>query len=189
MSDTTTNATWEGVCPNCGAKQPRPLDQCWLCGVAFDEVGATGVVAHEQPASYSLSTLLLIMTLACICFALMAAAPGLGVFVGILLVPVFIRTSMVLKKREAEGIPTSRIEKWSLALGSFAAATVMATVVLSTSFAAFCFSCLVGLSASGNGDGGAILLACLVGGSVLLLMVYLMAKWARVRFRRDTERN
>jgi hypothetical protein len=188
MSDTTTDGKWERVCPNCGAKQPRQLDQCWLCGEAFDEA-ATGVVAHEQPTSYSLSTLLLIMTLACICFALIAAAPGLGVFVGILLVPVFIRTSMVLKKREAEGIVTSWLEKWSLALGSFAAATVMATVVLSTSFAAFCFSCLAGYSAAGNGnDGGPILLACLVGGSVLLLMVYLMAKWARVRFRRDTSR-
>jgi hypothetical protein len=189
MSDTATDAKWKAICPKCGAKQPRPLDECWLCGLAFDEAGSTGVVAHEQPASYSLSTLLLIMTLACICFALVAAAPGLGVFVGILLVPVFIRTSMVLKKREAQGIATSRVEKWSLALGSFAVATVMAILVLSTSFAAFCFSCLVGLSAGNGGDGGPIILACLAGGAVLLLMVYLMAKWVRVRFRRDTEGN
>ena len=177
------------VCSKCGASQPRQLDRCWLCGVAFDGAPVTGVVAHEQPASYSLSTLLLIMTLACICFALLAVAPGLGVFVGILLVPVFIRTSLVLKKREAKGIATSRAEKWSLALGSFAVATVMAILVLSTSFAAFCFSCLAGYSAAGNGnDSGPIIIACLVGGSVLLLMVYLMAKWARERFRRDTER-
>jgi hypothetical protein len=187
MSETKPVAEPVIACPNCGAEQPEPAATCWLCGQKLGDAGVVTTTRRDPGVSFSLSTVLLVITLACICFALLAAAPGLGILAAVLLVPVFIRTTMVLKQREARGIETSQVEKWSLAIGSFFTAMVMATVVLSTAFAAFCFSCLAGYSVSGRGDDSTpIVVAFIVGGAVTLFMVYLMAGWARKRYRRDT---
>jgi hypothetical protein len=50
----------------------------------------------------------LLMTLASVCFGLLAVAPGLGIPVCVLLVPVLIRTTMVVRRREAAGAAVSR---------------------------------------------------------------------------------
>jgi hypothetical protein len=187
MSELPTESRPAGVCPHCGAERVRGAATCWLCGAKLGEAEFTAAAGQSPPMSFSMSAMLLVMTLACICFALLAAAPGLGIFVGVILVPVFIRTARVIKVREARGIETTAVEKWSLAIGSFFAATVMAIVVLFTAFAAFCFSCLAGYAAAGNGnDSAPVVIAFLVAGAVTLLVVYWMARWARARYRRDT---
>src|SRR5688572_10392620 len=106
-------------CPHCGAVRAWGVP-CWLCGAAAESVkGSTHIISEPRaPAvpprgvvSYSLSTLMLIMTLAAVGCALIVTLPGLGVPVCILLVPVLIRTAMVVRRREEAGRPVSAGEK------------------------------------------------------------------------------
>lgn len=134
--------------------------------------------------SFSLSTLLLLMTLAAICFGLLAAAPGLGVPMCVLLVPVLIRTVMVVRRREASGLPVSRAKKIGLMATSFGVATVVAVVVAVAAFCSFCGVCLLGIGGS-NEEAmlGAGIMFSLAGVSVVMLVF--LGKWIRRRYRRD----
>lgn len=183
------------VCPQCGAQQPGETNACWLCGA---EIAAAGIAsASSDPVqtaperfSFSLSTLLLLMTLASVCFGLLAVAPGLGVPMCVLLVPVLVRTAKVVRRREAAGLPVSHAERVSLMLSSFGVATVLAVVVSASAFAGFCGVCLLAIS-PGQYGGPWILLwgfgMCAVAAFAVWLVV-LVVKWVRRRYRRDIGR-
>ena len=128
------------ACPHCQAQQPSEKDRGWLCGAEFlagvDQSPIVEPKSHPDRFSFSLSTLFLLMTLASVCFGLLAVAPGLGIPVCVLLVPVLVRTTMVVRRREAAGAAVSRAEKVSLMASSFGVATVLAVVVSSASLPA-----------------------------------------------------
>jgi hypothetical protein len=131
---------------------------------------------------------MLLTTLAAACFGLLATLPGLGIMVCILMVPVLIRTARVVRRREVAGGFVSPVEKISLMVTSFAATTILATVV---GFATFCCACAVCATAFGVAEGeteilGIALLAA-AGAAVAILVSRKLIKWSRWRFKRDVE--
>lgn len=165
---------------------------CWLCGTPVVppasslETSAPSVERSQAAAprpdagvSYSLSTLMLITTLVAVCCGLFVAAPGLGVGVCILLVPVLVRTAMVVSRREEAGLPVSAGEKIGLVIGSFVVTTVVLTVVAVAAVGTFCAVCLTARTEA------AIPFALLIGGGAGIAILVLMIRWVRHRYRRD----
>ncbi len=183
----------EDACPKCGAQQPRKTDVCWLCGakITADAVGTQPIdptLAAPQQFSFSLSTLLLLMTLASVCFGLLAVAPGLGIPMCVLLVPVLVRTAMVVRRREAAGLVVSHVEKIGLMASSFSVAIVLAAVVSAAAFAGFCGVCLLMVSPDNKYGGPGVLawgigMCAIAAGAVW--MAIRVTKWIRRRYRRD----
>lgn len=180
-------------CPKCGAQQPRKLAECWLCGTELTEESfaagtADPVRIAPERFSFSLSTLLLLVTLASVCFGLLVVAPGLGVPMCVLLVPVLVRTAMVVRRREAVGRPVSRAEKISLVVSSLGVASVLAVVVSAAAFAGFCGVCLLIVSADNHyGGSGALvwgLVMCCAAAAAVGATIGVI-KWIRQRYRRD----
>ena len=183
----------EKVCPKCSAQQPLGTDLCWLCGAEVPVDGGAEVVVDPvavapQRFSFSLSTLLLLITLASVCMGLLAVAPGLGVPMCVLLVPVLVRTAMVVRRREAAGLPVSRVEKIGLAASSFGVASVLAIVVSAAAFAGFCGVCLLMVSADGRYGGPGMFAwgvgMCFIAALAVWISIGVL-KWIRRRYRRD----
>ncbi len=135
---------------------------------------------------------MLVMTLASICFGLLAVAPGLAVPMCVLLVPVFVRTAMVVRRREASGLAVSSTEKVTLFIGSFGVATVVAVVVGVAAFCSFCGVCLLAVSVDNSYGGpgwflGGILMFAIAG--VSIRWVARSIKWIRRRYRHDANIN
>lgn len=170
-------------CKSCGAQQTRKVDCCWLCGREMAE--AYGHRPYVEKFSFSLSTLLLITTLASIAFGLLAVAPGLGVFVCIIILPVFVRTLLVLRKREAKGMDVSPRTKTILFWGSFFSASLIAILVSITAFGAFCVSLCFLAPRSGGGIYFVYIFTTLATLSVITIAFF----WVRDRYERDTRRD
>ena len=184
------------TCPHCQAQQPGEVDRCWLCGGALSATIDAATDPADQAArrdhfSFSLSTLFLLMTLASVCFGLLAVWPGLGIPVCVLLVPVLIRTTMVVRRREAAGTAVSRAARVSLMASSFGVATVLAVVVSSAAFSGFCGVCLLMVSPDRKYGGPGMLLwgigMCVLAAIGVWLTIR-VAKWIRRRYRRDIGR-
>jgi len=182
-------------CPRCGAAIDAARATCWLCGaelgpaVAAPRAGAerTAAVAKLPPEfSYSLSTLLLITTLVAVAFGLLSVAPGLGIIVCILLVPVLVRTAMVVRRREAAGRPVSVGQKFGMILGSLVVAHVILAVVIVSAVGTFCAVCL-GIAGTRGPDDAVIWFAILAAAFATILLLVLMFRWVRARYRRDIQ--
>lgn len=194
MSESSTPL--EVVCPRCEAVVAGDATRCWLCHGSLD--GTTPPLATPSPvarmapihraASFSLSTMLLITTLVAICCGLLAAAPGLGIVVCVLLAPVLVRTARVVRRREAAGARVSPAEKVSLAATSLVVAMVMATVVGFAAFCCFCAVCAFAYGSSGN-QPGLLLLAfgVSVAAGLSLWGFGKLVQWSRRRFERDSQ--
>lgn len=185
-------------CPDCRATSPAGSEHCWLC---LAELSAVDQSAPRSPSasiadgpSFSLSTLMLLVTMASIGCGLMALFPGFGVLAALVLVPVLIRTSMVVEKRKADGDRVSSDERARLFLTSYAVTSVISIVLLAcvcfSAFAAFCVVCSYFDLGHGGGNrtkrefyylllGGALL----ANGLVIILTFY----FVRWRYRRDTK--
>jgi hypothetical protein len=185
-----TPSLTQRVCPVCGAGVTSEQTTCWLCGAALGAAAPLAVDAPPPPAalfeehrpgsiSYSLGTMMLITTMVAVCCGLVVVAPGLGIGVCIVLVPVLVRTSMVVKQREAAGRPVSMGEKIGLAVVSFIVTNVILVVVLVAAVGTFCAVCL------GAGSEAAIPFALLIGGGAGIAVIVLLSKWVRSRYRRD----
>lgn len=183
------------VCPECGAQQGNHQGSCWLCRADLAQVNVppaapsaseTAVSPPQQPFSFQLSTMMLLVTLAAVCFGLLAAAPGLAIPMCVLLIPVVVRTSMVVSRRQAAGKPVSVSQKVGLFLTSFAVATVLSVVVLVAAFCSFCGVCLMAFS--GGTSEAAIwgVLICAVGIAAAATTVYLVKEVKR-RYDRDIQ--
>lgn len=188
------------ICPHCSTKQLGPSEKCWLCEKVFaDEfssavdpkgtanVGLPSPLHDPVQVSFSLATLLLLMTLASVCLGLFAIYPGLGIFACLIAMPVFFRTLTVVRHREKRGQKVSASEKMVMFITSFAIGSVLSIVVGVAAFCSFCGVCLAVFSgAEGKGD-----LFALAGGICLLGVVAIVAcialvKWIRRRYDRET---
>jgi len=196
----TSDDPWDKICPHCGAKVLRQARRCWLCGSDVEgalpaapppvaKQGKIPAVARPTKAgfSYSLSTLMLITTLVAVCFGLFSVAPGLGVWICIFLAPVLVRTAMVVRRRKAAGRPVSVGQKFGMILGSLVVAHVILAVVTVSAIGTFCAVCL-GIAESTPGpDEAAIPFAILAAALAAILLLVLMFRWVRARYRRDIQ--
>lgn len=172
-------------CPECAAQLTKLDETCWLCGATVrpdqiknDEIIlATGVAS---PASFTLEELMAAVTLIAVCLGLFTIYPGLAILLSIILSPVFLRTVLVVRRREALGLPVSPARKAWLFIGSFFTTVVILVLVTVASIGTFCAICL------GAGTEKAIPIAAMVGGITTILAIITSVAWIRWRWRRHT---
>lgn len=186
------------LCPECDAPVIPDRSDCWLCGAKLANQGHVPTAVppraiappSSEPISFGLSTLMLIVTLAAVCFGLLVQAPGLAIPMCVLLIPVFVRTVMVVRRREASGLPVSPMQKVGMFLGSFGVASLLAVVVCVAAFCSFCGVCLLAVSPDQKYGGAGVALwgigMCAAAAAAVVGIVFI-AKWIRRRYVRDTQ--
>ncbi len=145
-------------CRGCGAKRQAFVTVCWLCGAPADApdgiderdrpLGSrveqpVGIAERRSIATIGLSTLMVLVVLCAVLYAVFLEWPGLGGLLAIVLTPVMVLTIKDVVKREVWGRPMTVWEK----LGTFAAATglvvVSIAVLVVVTFVAFYACCFV----------------------------------------------
>jgi hypothetical protein len=115
-------------CPQCDAVNRATAERCWLCdGVlpVVDDIPKRTEQAPPDPeriepvGGFSLASLMLFMTLACVVLGVISIAPGLGVPLAIVAFFAWLRTSDVVRRRAEQGSAASATAKIELFLRSF----------------------------------------------------------------------
>jgi hypothetical protein len=190
-----SNASTEAVrCPDCGAANGATNANCWLCrrDLAIDARGVgvdapASLRARAQPPAeiarrpqFALSTLMLIVTLLCICLGLVSIAPGLIVPLIAVVVPALVRT-MVAARRLDERTGAATMEN---RIGAFLVS--MGIVILTWIAGLFTFgvACFVTIWVACNGpakyrDTAGVVFWAGLAGSILLMVILLRVTWPR----------
>jgi hypothetical protein len=184
------------TCTGCGAALSGTVSCCWLCGqVQADATAAASPLAPPAaaalppppaaagPWTFSLSSLMLMMTLIAVCFGLGGVNPGLGIGVAILVTPAALRTAVAATRRRREGRGMTIDEK----IAAFAASLGVVVAIIVATGAAFYATCWAGFF------GGAMLsepfakgydglfiglwTGVILGGLVGLYVLYRMLRW------------
>lgn len=186
------------ICPDCGAVNSAGAGRCWLCQRALgsgnapatksDGSTAKGVPPQAMPAgvgrgpgTFSLATLMLLVTLAAVLCGLTAVAPGLGIPLAVLVTPALIRTFAATNVRRAQGLePTAEAK-----IGMFLASIGLMVLIMIAGFAVFFVGCCATFSMasanSGNFSNSRIVAATvLTFVAVVGVMIWLFIKyWPR----------
>ncbi len=189
MNPITTTAS-EMMCPQCGARQPRVGDECWLCGAVRGQDGLLGGPQGSRRFAFSLGTLLWINTLVACSAGLVVVLPGLGVLVTLVLIPVTLRTLLVLKRRRERGIATARWEKVSLFARSFVRTALIAIFACASLVELFVVGLLILLLAANGALNDSLIVSSL--GALVTVALWVLATLAcgvEKRFRNDTTRH
>ncbi len=177
-----TNSS-EISCPYCGALNARWDGNCWLCkqtinlnpAIADEPILAEPVDVKPQ---FGLSTLLLIVTLFCLCLGLIAIAPGLIVPIVVIVVPALIRTS-VASRVSGQTSTVDKVASFSASLGI----VVLIWIAGLIAFGAACTLIVVGgaaLDFSDNVVGMLLLLGVVAVIGAFALMIWLLyLSWPR----------
>ena len=117
---------------------------------------------------------MLVVSLAAVCLGLIAEAPGLGIFVSLMLVPALVHTAQNVRQRELAGEKVSVATKAGLLLGSFGLAIVLIAVIGIAAFCTLCGVCLTFVSVGTGGVSGIFpgLLLCCVGTGAIMVLVF-----------------
>ena len=141
------------ICPDCGAHSNRGVSRCWLCTADLPEEIVTAELVPEPPAarsfSFTLMSVLGVITLVAVAFGIVDTAPGLSLLIGLVGAPALIVTSVRSGRRRAVGQQMS----WSESVASFlrsAAMVVGVLILLSLSgFLALFLVCVFAIRYSG----------------------------------------
>jgi hypothetical protein len=148
------------------------------------------VIHKGTAASFSLGSLLLVITAIGVLLGITVAAPGLGIALALLAVPPAIRTVMVVKQRQSAGQATGGTEKATLFLVSAFVTWVIVVALVASCCLTFCGVCAGGLVLSGGSPDEQLLL--LLAGSatvvVAILVLWAFSYWIHARWRRDTKK-
>ncbi len=150
------SSTPSGGCRDCGAPLKLDQAQCWLCqskpvATTANKAGAGRPVDSRAAYQYSLSSLLLIMTLIAILCSISALHPGLGIAVAILVVPPLVRTCLTAARRKTRGQPLSAGGKVAMFLLTLAMFAAVSMAVGAAFFFTFLATCAVGVSLQQGG--------------------------------------
>jgi hypothetical protein len=171
-------------CPECGAEKQAAADDCWLCkasrlesGTKVEPAKAESLVAEAHDPThqtFTLNSLLLIVTLVAVCLGVVVQAPGLGVPLALLSAPALFRTVRIRSIRRTRGVAMSGFDKALVFLGSLAVVTIITAASLAA-FVAICFS--MGLVAFEINSQGLFGLAWILGIGGGLLVGVLLFRW------------
>ncbi|HWB11373.1 MAG TPA: hypothetical protein VG826_19240 [Pirellulales bacterium] len=196
-------------CPECGAAYRLGGGRCWLCGgrlpqhegqgalprpapaSRYGEIIEAALVSQETAATFSLSSLFLVMTLAAVSAGAFAAAPGLGIFFVVIAAPALIRTIVIGSRRKRLGVATSRGEKifnFLQSIGVMILILVCIVVALGVALFAACTGALAGGVVSesiGKSTDAAMIGGAAAGGLIALVGIgtVLWAIWNKKRSR------
>ena len=199
MSDVAANR----VCPWCQSELTQAAKVCWRCGLKPKlkatkvNVRASGdpanpISTHPQGLfSFGLSSLFLTTAFVAVAAALVAAMPGFGIGIAILLAPPLVRTWLVVGRKRQLGQQVDVFHKLLLYLGSVATTFTILSVVAVASVGTFCATCLglVVFSGGSNSNSfinGLVVASGLLTLAVVSLLLWAFSKWIRARWRRDT---
>ena len=167
------------ACSECGASNSDGAGKCWLCAATMRDVNPFASPVAEPPAfvswnprSFSLATLLAVLTLTAVCIGVTVQAPGIGIGLAVLSAPALVRTVGIGKRHKAKGQPLTIGAKLLAFLGSLAVVTTIA-VASFIAFVVICFS--IGLAShESNNEALFILgwiLGIVVGGGIGLFII------------------
>lgn len=204
-------------CPHCQATQSAGSTVCWLCGQSMPVVAeladsnashpidaiVIGDIDYDSPyasprseetvamQTFRLVDILLLSSAICVLLGLYRVAPGAAIAVGAVLLPVLVRTVLVLRIRESRQLPTSGSDKLLFVVGSlltavglYFVATVASIVAV---FAALLFAC-GGMLLGNRTMTDRFVTMAMVGIAVPLTIAYFIiaVRIIRKRWRRDT---
>jgi hypothetical protein len=157
-------------CTECGAGYRPGAKRCWLCGAKLPEEPIEALVLPEaaadaNTATFSLSSLFLVVTLVAVGAGIAAAAPGLGVLFVIVATPALVRTIVVASRQKARGVVTTPTQK---VVAFLASVGMVLLVILSIGVALFtaCLTACASFAMLQNPTEQAIRTAIVVGGLV-----------------------
>jgi hypothetical protein len=179
MSKATPN---EIYCTQCGAQIAGWDATCWLCkqSLAADALVVSDVPrafeSAEASAQFGLSTLMLVVTVVCICLGLIAIAPGLIIPLLVVVVPALIRSTVALR---VSGRPVSTVDKvtnFVTSVGIILGILAAGFVALCVAFVAICFGAIA-QQIEGDTFVGLMILAAIVALGLMVVMFYIT--WPR----------
>ena len=148
------------TCPHCGAEFVGDKPVCWLCMQRLDGSGPVPdpklrlplrpdvwrpppPLPKERPEQFqfSLSTLMLAMTLIAVLFGLCAIAPGLGIPLFVLALPAWIRTARFVQLDEEKQGPMTPGEKILVFMASLCGMVAIGGVAAIVGIVAFMVVC------------------------------------------------
>jgi len=151
----------------------------------------TGI--HQGTArSFSIGSLLLVITVIGVLLGIMVQAPGLGITLALFAVPPWIRTALVLKRRQAMGFQPTMSDRVALFMGSMFVTWVIVITLTVACCLTFFVTCLAVFAASQDGRGDESLIWLFIWCSVLavaITVLFLFSYWIRARWRRHTDIN
>jgi hypothetical protein len=182
------------TCPACAAAVGAGDSRCWLCNkpLAADARAGDTTASRKDIATgwtFSLSTLMLIVTLFAVTLGIAGLDPllgndglglGLAIVFAMLITPAMVRTSLASVRRRREGRAMPFAEKLLVLLSSVG--IMVATVAAAcAAFCATCFGALFGSMAAGAPGYEPLFWGLWLGiplGVVLgLLVTFLMLRW------------
>jgi hypothetical protein len=178
-------------CSGCGFFFDRSLDRCPLCGRYNNSAEPRSDWKPEEnpyaapapvgpPGTFSLATLLLVVTGLAVVFGLMTVAPGLGILLLVLMVPALVRTQAVMRRDDER---SGRSATFGEKVGAFVVSlALMALIGIGAviAFLAACFFSCTALYSGGMGDSSEFLiLAIPIGVAVLVVVGLIYRSWPR----------
>lgn len=138
-------------CPHCGAQQRPGMTRCWICGLGEETEPppepmdfAPSVPAAAQPRrrqrwgiSFTLASLLGLMSVVAVAAGLFHFAPGLSIVILLFFVPAMMLTAIASNQQRRRGTPMSphaTLAHFCYALVISVVVVVVALVVLSILF-------------------------------------------------------
>jgi hypothetical protein len=192
------------LCPQCCAELQLGVQRCWLCGAQGEALKSAATVAESAPGtilhtsldpagSYSLASLMMFVTLACVVLGVSTLAPGIGIPLGMVMLTVWLRTAAVARRRQARGQTLDHMDRAQLFVASFGVAMALIAVTCVAGCAAYlaaCFACIAtyaALEPLGDDAGMAVayLVYAVVGLAIVVPTIWFVTRVIRRRWRRD----
>jgi hypothetical protein len=180
------SATNDRRCPQCQAVQLTEARQCWLCGetlptsheAAEADIARSAVqsASVEPTSGFSLASLMMFMTLACVVLGVSTLAPGLGVPFGIVVLVIWLRTVNIARQRQRRGAPMTRLERVQFFLstaGFLAVAFVLVGVAAGGALFTVCFT----ICAFGEPSESFTILPFALGAAAITAVAIIFLRW------------
>jgi len=141
-------------CPQCGVEVRDDATSCWLCFTRFAPDTELPLVlepaAPQEPAGgYSLSSLLMFVTLVCVILGVMTIARGLGFVLAFVAFIAWLRTVVAVKKRASAHQEVTGTDKVLLFFRSVATTVAIIGLVIVACVATLFIACWAMIGASG----------------------------------------
>ena len=131
------------TCVKCGAALHPAASICWLCFAPTAETkmraGSAASRSLEpipEVSRFSLASLLMFMTLACVILGVFTKWPGLGVPLAILSLVVWGRTVNIIRQRAKKGETVAPLQRVLIFMSSFAGTLTVIALLIVTGAAA-----------------------------------------------------
>lgn len=171
------------ACPHCGAASRTGATRCWLCAESLTPAKHSPSAPPAERFSFSIATLLLVTTIVAIVCGVMAANLGLGIFLACLLLPVCIKTVLLVRRRQRAGEEITTMQKASMIGVTFIAAVAFLIVAGCAAFCLLIAVCalMAGASRPGGSDelGSGAVLA--VAGTVFAAIAIALNRWMKAK--------